>query len=178
MTPAPLLTLSYSICKEKTSKLVPKHSKIKGHTKETRPPVSIDLFLCWLKTLKYQTELFQATANWNDLWHWFLLDWKIPWDPNTFSALQEILKIYCIRNVLRYVSYFTFFMAKLLIFSSLPGLNFIRVCIYCFINCFRYFLLPAFRDDQREVLVEFLVAIKQLIILRNQDVYDLTYLQR
>lgn len=80
-----------------------------------------------------------------------------------FSALQEILKIHCIRNILRHTSYFTFFMAKLLIFSSLPGLYFIRVCIYCFVNCFRHFLLPALGDHQREVLVEFLVAIKKLI---------------
>lgn len=92
--------------------------------------------------------------------------------------MRHFYKIHCVENILRHAGYFTFFVSKLLIFSSLSGLDFIRVCIYCFINCFCYFLLPALGDHQREVLVEILVAIKKLIILRDQDSYDLTYLAR
>lgn len=91
---------------------------------------------------------------------------------------KNFLKIHRTENILRHAGYFTFFVSKLLIFSSLSGLDFIRVCIYGFINCFCYFLLPALGDHQGEILVEILVAIKKLIILRDQDSYDLTYLAR
>lgn len=82
-----------------------------------------------------------------------------------------------IGNTSRHTRSFTFFVAELLIFSSLPGLEFIRVGVYCFVNGFGNFLLPALRDHQGEILVELLVAVKKLI-LRNREVYGLTYLRR
>lgn len=68
-------------------------------------------------------------------------------------------------------------MAQLLVLRSLPGLDFIRVRVHGFINGFHDFLLPALGDDQREVLVELLVAIEKLVIVRNRGVYGSPYLR-
>lgn len=56
----------------------------------------------------------------------------------------------------------TLLVALLLVLRPLASLVLVRVRVDRFVHRLRHLLLPALRDDQREVLVQILVAVQQL----------------
>lgn len=64
---------------------------------------------------------------------------------------------------------FTFLVAQLLVLRPLPGLDLIRVRVHGFVDGLHHLLLPALRDDQREVLVQLLVAVQKLRVARKRE---------
>lgn len=63
----------------------------------------------------------------------------------------------------------TFLVAQLLVLGPFASFDLVRVRVDGLVDRLRHFLLPALRYDQREVLVQLLVAVQQLQDTEGSD---------